>query len=83
MNLQQGAFGDPKNIETLIMFWNMMAGQHYPFAAEVKEQLEQQRMNQMQMQQMPMQGFAPESDMPTDQAVPGNMNMMGGLNNAL
>ena len=81
MNLQQGAFGDPKNIETLIMFWNMMAGQHYPFAAEVKEQLEQQRMNQMQMQQ-PMQ-FAPESDMPTDQAVPGNMNMMGGLNNAL
>ena len=83
MNLQQGAFGDPKNIETLIMFWNMMAGQHYPFAAEVKEQLEQQRMNQMQIQQQPMQGFAPESDMPTDQAVPGNMNMMGGLNNAL
>lgn len=99
MNLQTGAFGDPKNIETLIMFWNMMAGQHYPFAAEVKEQLEQQRQNQMPQQ--PMQ-FAPhggalplsrgnaehfpmESDMQGEQlqGVSDNMNMMGGLNNAL
>lgn len=84
MNLQQGAFGDPKNIETLIMFWNMMAGQHYPFAAEVKEQLEQQRQSQMQMQAQMPQGFAPESNMGgQEQAIPDEMQMMGGLNNAL
>ena len=40
MNLQTGAFGDPADIETLILFWGMMAGQHYPYAAEIKEQLE-------------------------------------------
>ena len=43
MNLQTGAFGDPADIETLILFWGMMAGQHYPYAAEIKEQLEQRR----------------------------------------
>ena len=89
MNLQQGAFGNPGNIETLIMFWNMMAGQHYPFAAEVKEQLEQQRQQQMQSGQMGgmMQGFTPESQMggmadPLTQDGGGStMNMMGGLAN--
>ena len=88
MNLQTGAFGNPNNIETLIMFWNMMAGQHYPFAAEVKEQLEQQKQQQMQQQMQAgqmqgggMPGFAPESDM--GGGTPDNMNMMGGLNNAL
>ena len=32
MNLQQGAFGDPNNPDTLIMFWTLMEGLHYPLA---------------------------------------------------
>lgn len=82
MNLQTGAFGNPNNIETLIMFWNMMAGQHYPFAAEVKEQLEQQRQKQMQGQ---VPGFAPESPMQTEQGggVPDMLNIAGGGMNGI
>ena len=55
MNLQTGAFGDPSDPETLILFWEMMAGQHYPGAAEIRERLEkkrQEQLAQMQMQQM-------------------------------
>lgn len=58
MNLQTGAFGDPSDPETLIMFWEMMAGQHYPGAAEIRERLEkkrQEQLAQMQMQQLPQE----------------------------
>ncbi len=87
MNLQTGAFGDPNNIETLIMFWNMMAGQHYPFAAEVKEQLEQQKMQQIQ-QPMPMQQPQAQeaallqtgaADTLTQDGGGDAMNMLGGM----
>lgn len=85
MNLQTGAFGDPSDIETLILFWSMMAAQHYPYAAEIKERLEQRRQTQMEQMQMPpaagMEGqAAPEGMIQTDG---GNMNMMGGLNNEM
>mgnify|MGYP003307197036 CR=1 FL=1 len=53
MNLQTGAFGNPQELDTLILFWSMMANQHYPFAAEIKEQLEGKK--QMQEQQMEQQ----------------------------
>ena len=88
MNLQTGAFGDPHNIETLIMFWGMMAGQHYPGAAEVKEQLERQREQQMMaQQQIPTQ---PQGQIPTGGNAPdvgavdgagSAMYMMGGMTN--
>jgi len=87
MNLQTGAFGDPHNIETLIMFWEMMAGQHYPGAAEVKEKLEMQREQQMvQMQaKQPAGPIAPESPLLPDTAVQDGagsaMEMMGGMTN--
>lgn len=63
MNLQTGAFGDPADPETLILFWEMMAGQHYPGAAEIRERLEkkrQEQLAQMQMQQM-QQTLPPET----------------------
>lgn len=63
MNLQTGAFGDPADPETLILFWEMMAGQHYPGAAEIRERLEKKRqaqLAQMQMQQM-QQTLPPEA----------------------
>ena len=85
MNLQTGAFGDPNDPETLIMFWEMMAGQHYPGAAEIRERQEQ--LAQMQMQQLPQetqqmpQGAEPQGvpDMAVEDASGSAMNMMGGL----
>lgn len=92
MNLQTGAFGDPADPETLIMFWEMMAGQHYPGAAEIRERLEkkrQEQLAQMQMQQM-QQTLPPEAqaqmpqgaesmgvpDMAVEDASGSAMNMM-------
>lgn len=59
MNLQTGAFGDPANINTLILFWTKMAMLHYPGAEDtldyLKEMLAQQEaMQQQQMQQQMM-----------------------------
>lgn len=86
MNLQTGAFGDPSDPETLILFWEMMAGQHYPGAAEIRERLEkkrQEQLAQMQMQQLPQE----TQQMPTQQVADvgvedasGNiMSMMDGM----
>lgn len=57
MNLQTGAFGDPNNTETLILFWTKMELLHYPGAAETKQYLEQklQREQQIQMQMQKQQ----------------------------
>lgn len=89
MNLQTGAFGDPSDPETLIMFWEMMAGQHYPGAAEIRERLEKKRQEQLaQMQMQQMQQLPQETQqMPTQQVADvgvedasGNiMSMMDGM----
>ncbi len=89
MNLQTGAFGDPNDPETLIMFWEMMAGQHYPGAAEIRERLEKKRQEQLaQMQMQEMQMLPQETQqMPTQQVADvgvedasGNiMSMMDGM----
>ena len=58
MNLQTGAFGDPSQLQTLILFWSQMQTLHYPMAAEAKQYLEQQLQQQqaaMQQQMMQMQ----------------------------
>lgn len=68
MNLQTGAFGDPTDIDTLILFWQKMAEQHYPMAEETKEWLENKKANDMllaqqqAMQQQQMQVQAMEAD---------------------
>lgn len=57
-NLQTGAFGDPTQLETLILFWSQMEGLHYPEAAKAKTALEdrlKQQQMAMQQQQMAMQ----------------------------
>lgn len=57
MNFQQGAYGDPTNLQTLVFFWARMEELHYPSAAATKKHMEEQLMQQqqMQMQQMQMQ----------------------------
>ena len=49
MNLETGAFGNPVEIDTLILFWGKMEQLHYPGAGEVKAKLEQ-RLKKQQMQ---------------------------------
>lgn len=71
MNLQTGAFGNPQEMDTLVLFWSMMANQHYPFAAEIKEQLEMKK--QMQEQQMQQQTQA--GQIPAPQQMPAGMMM--------
>lgn len=57
MNFQQGAYGDPTSLQTLVFFWARMEDLHYPSAAATKKHMEEQLMQQqqMQMQQMQMQ----------------------------
>ena len=54
---ESGSFGDPTDINVRIMYWTMMKEMHYPFAATVLQNLEQQKEQQEQMmqQQMAMQ----------------------------
>ena len=49
-NLQSGAFGDPRDTETLILFWTKMELLHYPGAGETRRFLEQ-RLQKMQARQ--------------------------------
>ena len=77
MNLQTGAFGDPSDPETLILFWEMMAGQHYPGAAEIRERLEKKRQEQLaQMQMQQMQQLPQEAQMPQG-AEPSELHSSG------
>lgn len=49
LNLQQGAFGDPASLDTLILFWNKMAQLHYPCAEETKRYLQEKLDEQKRM----------------------------------
>ena len=60
-NLQSGAFGDPTQLQTLILYWSKMERLGYPDAGSTRkyleEQLEQQKvMQQMQAQNGPIPG---------------------------
>ena len=61
-NLQTGAFGDPTDIETLILFWAKMEELHYPGAGQTKKHLEEkaQRAEEMQRMQVEMQRMQQE-----------------------
>ena len=51
MNLQTGAFGDPSQLQTLILFWTKMELLHYPGAGETRAYLEEElRRQQLQKQ---------------------------------
>ena len=52
--LQMGAYGDPKAVDTLLLYWTKMELLHYPGASDTKEYLEKLKAEQMQMQQQQM-----------------------------
>ena len=64
-NLEGRAFGDPTDLETLILFWAKMEELHYPGAAQTKKHLEEkaQRQEEMAAQQAAQQA-AMQGDMP-------------------
>ena len=70
MNLQTGAFGDPTNLQTLILFWTKMEMLHYPGAGETKSYLEEelQRQQAQQQQMMQMQAQMQQQQMQVQQA---------------
>lgn len=72
-NFESGAFGNPQDINVLIMYWTMMKEMHYPLAAKVLTNLEEQKKQQEQMmmqqqammqQQMAMQQPVPPQAQP-------------------
>lgn len=66
MNLQTGAFGDPRSLQTLILFWTKMELLHYPGASDTKSFLEAQ----WQQQQAQTEQMAQIQQMAAAQAVP-------------
>lgn len=42
MNFQQGAYGPPNELTTLVRFWTIMEQLHYPTAAQIKAELQQE-----------------------------------------
>lgn len=59
MNLQTGAFGDPSQLTTLILFWTKMELLHYPGAGETRAYLEEELRRQQlsaQLQQLQQTG---------------------------
>ena len=64
LNLQTGAFGDPANPRTLILFWTKMELLHYPGAGETRRYLEEE-LEMMAQQSMAMpQGSVSQPAMP-------------------
>lgn len=60
-NFESGAFGDPSDINVRIMYWTMMKEMHYPIAATVLSNLEQQKEQQEQQIMMQQQMAAQQS----------------------
>ena len=86
MNLQTGAFGDPTQTQTLILFWSKMEELHYPGAGATKKYLEdkaQEEQAQTAMMQQMMQaqqsGGTPGSgpEQPAPGAGPAAQGMTG------
>lgn len=65
MNFESGAFGNPAELPTLILFWSKMEMLHYPGAGETKAYLEERLMEQQQAE-MQAQMMAQQA-----QAMPG------------
>lgn len=49
LNLTQGCYGNPQDLNTLILFWRKMEELHYPGAGDVIQSLQEQLMQQQQM----------------------------------
>lgn len=71
--LQSGAYGNPQDTQTLILFWSRMEQLHYPGAAETKSILEQRAEQEAQMQQQMMMMQQQQAAMGMPQGGAGGM----------
>jgi len=55
LNLTSGAFGDPTQIQTQLLFWTIMEQLHYPVSGQVKAYLEDMAQQQAAAQQQQIQ----------------------------
>ena len=69
-NLQSGAFGDPANMGTLLLFWQKMEQLHYPGAGETVKYMQKQIQTQQAMDQLMQQN---------QQLMAQNQQMMGAM----
>lgn len=80
-NLQSGAFGDPTDPETLILFWTKMEMLHYPGAGETKrfleEKLQKQQEAEQQAQMAQMAGAQQGMNPDMGQQLPMGMDPVG------
>lgn len=53
-NFMSGAYGDPTDVNTLVMYWQMMNALHYPGAKQALEFASQRLQNQMEAQEAQM-----------------------------
>jgi hypothetical protein len=54
-NFQAGAYGNPQDLETLLIFWQNMERTHYPFAHDNVERIKMTIEKQQLLQQMQAQ----------------------------
>ena len=54
-HFQSGAYGNPGEIDALILYWQMMEEQSFPGAGTVRRMLEERKMELQAQQQMQMQ----------------------------
>ena len=62
MNFQQGTYGNPQELSTLVRFWTVMEQLHYPTAKQIKAELQKELEQQKAMQRAmmnPMGGGMP------------------------
>lgn len=55
LNLQSGAFGNPQDLNTLVLFWTRMEQLHYPGAGENRTYIEGQLRQQQELQKQQLQ----------------------------
>lgn len=65
-NFRDGAFGDPRDIQTLLIFWQNMERAHYPYARENVERItEKIKIQEEQQALMAQQQVSTAQPMPT------------------
>lgn len=70
MNFQQGAYGNPTELETLVVFWTRMERLHYPGASDTRDYLEEK----LKAQQTAAAAAPVPADNDVPHEMPGSMN---------
>lgn len=65
LNFQQGAYGDPSQPQTQLIFWQNMERMHYPFAQDNVDRIKEQIAQMQQMAQMQQQNLELASEVET------------------